>query len=151
MLSPLFFFFTAACVTDVFVVVHTSGVSGGDSNGDYDLEVRVNGITHSVELTDSLPGDQAQSHKGDLWEFSLKNDLGFTSPSCIRKSNIEEIAIEESTNDGWHIDSVITVLKSGSNYQVATLDMEADQWIDGSGSPSSQPGVTKRFVLNKII
>ena len=150
MLLPLFFFLTAACLTDIFVVVHTSGVSGGESNGVYDLEVRVNGITHSVELGD-LPGDQAQSHKGDLWKFRLNNDLGITSPSCIRKSNIDEIAIEEDTNDGWHIDSVITVLKSGSNYQVATLDMEADQWIDGDGNPSSQPGVTKRFVLNKII
>ena len=145
MLLPLFFFLTAACLTDIFVLAHTSGASNGQSNGAFDLEVRVNGITHSVELGD-LPGDQAQSHKGDLWTFSLKNDLGITSPSCIWKSNIEEIAIEESTNDGWHIDSVITVLKSGSNYQVATLDMEADQWVDGNGSPSS-----KRFILNKII
>ena len=109
MLLHLFFFLTAACLTDIFVVAHTSGVSGGQSDGTYHLEVKVNGITHSVELGD-LPGDQAQSHKGDLWEFRLKTDLGITSPSCIRIGNIEEIAIEENTNDGWHIDSVITVL-----------------------------------------
>ena len=90
-----------------------------------------------------LPGDDRMYRKGDLWKFSMSAFHGI--PSCVRKSSISEIAIEEYTNDGWNIDSVITIFKAGSTYEVATMDMDAYQWVDGDHHPSR-----RRFVLTKI-
>ena len=98
-----------------------------------------------------MPADQAAPDKSDLWKLELDDDFNVPSGTCIKKGDIEAIAIEESNNDGWRIDSVITILRSGNNYEVATQDMDVDQWVDGEGNPGSQPGVTVRFQLNKII
>lgn len=105
----------------------TSGVGGAGSNGDHAIEIRASGVTKSI-LLPNLPGDDYLEHKGDLWKVTF-SALGFEG--CIKKGNIEDIAIEESSDDGWHIESIVTFVKSGSSYELATMDFGVNKWVDG--------------------
>ena len=63
---------------------------------------------------------------------------------CIRKSDITRIVIEEDGNDGWLIDSVVTVIKKvQGDDETLTIDLDEHQWIDGDGNPNEQPGVVR--------
>ena len=58
-------------------------------------------------------------------KLNLITDFRVHSESCIRNRDIDYIVIKEGSNDGWRIDSIITVLKLvGGSYEVATLDMD---------------------------
>ncbi len=106
------------------------------------------GQTRVARLPDSLPGLQYEPHQGDLWKLSLSNDFHFSG--CIRKGEIHSIAIEESSNDAWIIDSIITILRDDAGgsryYEVATVDMDVHRWIEGDGHWTS-----RRFELSLII
>ena len=65
---------------------------------------------------------------------------------CIVPEDIEEIIMVESSDDGWNIESIVTFLRSGSDYQLATLDMEVNRWIDGDEDHSH-----RRFELSLVI
>ena len=66
--------------------------------------------------------------------------------SCIHVDEIEEIAIEDTT-DGWNINSVVTFVgDSNGGFQLATIDMDVNQSIDGNGSPTNT-----RFELNIVL
>ena len=84
-------------------------------------------------------GDQASIGKGDLWKLDLNTHFGVPSGRCIRKSDIRSVAIEEDGNDGWLIDSVVTVIKKQrDDEETLTIDLDVEQWIDGDGNPSQQ-------------
>ena len=141
------------CITKIYVFVHTSrraGTGGGTDNS-HDIEFRTrSGATYKSSLFD-LPGDQASIGKGDLWKLDLNTHFGVPSWRCIRKSDITSVAIEEDGNDGWLIDSVVTVIKKQRDDEEAlTIDLDVEQWIDGDGNPSQQPGVLQIFPLNLV-
>lgn len=138
------------CIHAIYVFAQTS--SGSDSGTDdlHDIEFRANGNTYVSPLKD-LPEDQNVPDKGDLWKLSLTTDFNVPGATCITKDDIEYIALEESGSDGWRIDSVITILKSDAKYEVATQDMDVNQWLDEDGNPQMQPDVVTRFELNLII
>lgn len=63
--------------------------------------------------------------------------FGFTD-DCITIEEIQGVAIISKSNDGWNIDSIVTLVSDSSGgVQVLTHDLDLDRWIDGNG-PSSQ-------------
>ena len=75
------------------------------------------------------PGDDFQSNKGDLWDFSL--------PSCITLSAIQRVSVVENGNDGWNIGSIVTLVRDPADrIQVLTQNFGVNRWIDGDDEPA---------------
>ena len=93
------------------------------------------------------PGDDMYPNKGDLWKFNIRS-FHF-SKSCITKEDIRGVTIEQGGNDGWNIESVMTVLHTPSwpqqPYEVITANMHVGRWIDGNGRASQ-----RKYALNKV-
>ena len=61
-------------------------------------------------------------------------------------ANLDHIAIEAGSNDGWNIDSIVTFVGTASRrFGVATINFNVFRWIDGDGAPSS-----RRFMLTNV-
>ena len=97
------------------------------------------------------PGNDYTSNKGDLWELSL-------SSGCIKISEIQRVSVIENGNDGWNIESIVTLVSDSTNIQVLTQNFDVNRWIDGDGDASHRqfdltlPGITAlTYALNHII
>lgn len=136
------------CITHVYVFAQTSyGSSGYGADISHNIQIIAQGIEYTATLHD-LPKDDASEGKGDLWKMNLFDDFGVPSEKCIRKTDISYVGLQDGGNDGWKIDSIVTIFKYvDDGYEVATLDMDVHQWLDGNGNPISQPGVTNVFEL----
>ena len=77
------------------------------------------------------PGKDMRKNKGDFWKFSLKKDLKLTK-CCITKADIKKIVVRNGGNDGWKIESIFTILRSGSYYTVVTADVGLNTIVDGN-------------------
>ena len=106
------------------------------------VEVRTATETRSVALYDR-PGDDYLSNKGDLWKIPI-SDFESTD-DCITVSELIGIAITERSTDGWHIESVVTFVRSDSDYQLLSEDFEANRWIDQDSEDSR-----RRFDLTLV-
>lgn len=141
------------CITDIYVFVHTSrlGGTGGGTNDNHmhDIKFRTSSATYKSSLFDQ-PGDQASIGKGDLWKLDLNDHFHVPWGTCIRKSDITYVAIEEDSNDGWLIDSVVTVIEKEQGDETLTINLDEHQWIDGDGNPNEQPGVVRIWPLNIV-
>lgn len=144
------------CILEIDVFIHTSlqAAPGSGTDQTHDIEIQTSsGGTYKASLND-LPGDQGDPGKGDLWKLNLVTDFGVPGSTCIEKSannHIDYVAIEEDGNDGWKIDSIVTVIKKASgSFEVLSLDMDVHQWIDGDGNPITQPGVVQIFELTRV-
>lgn len=81
-------------------------------------------------------GDDYLPNKGDLWDLSL--------PSCITLYAITRVSIAENANDGWNIESIVTLVRDPDNrIQVLTKNFGVNRWIDGDSHPDY-----RRFDLN---
>jgi len=122
----------------------TSNYRNADSDLDHGIELRVRGRTYRKELP-NLPKNDYESEKGDLWELDLHNF--FHINSCTRVNDIDEIAIVESSDDGWNIDSIVTFLVVNRHYwELSSVDLDVYRWIDGDGHYSR-----RRFSLTLVI
>ena len=109
----------------------TSDVSSGGSDTSHTVEVQTSGQVRNLRLY-NRPGDDMLAHKGDLWKINF-SDFHFPN-SCIRINEIRRVAILEAANDGWNIDSIVTLVKdSYGGIQVLTQDLDVNRWIDGNG------------------
>ncbi len=145
--------FTGACVQYIYVFAHTSTRhpdAGTDHLHRLELEL-YSGSTYTATLYDIDPDiDQNTKGKGDYWKLSIHNtDHGFSIPAstCISLwSDIQAISVVEGGNDGWLIDSIVTVLQ-GPNGEVRMLssNLEAHRWIDGNHDEDR-----KRWNLNIV-
>ena len=128
----------------------TSGVRNAGSDQGHEVSMRlVSGETRTALLPD-LPGNDYLSNKGDLWKLNLASRFHFTD-SCVQLSDIASIAIEQRSNDGWNIDSIVTFFKDNrhiirDDFHLATVDMDVNQWIDGDAHHTH-----RRFELNLVI
>ena len=117
------------CLTLLYIIAFTSGIINGQSDTDHSIQLESNGVVRTVLLY-NRPGDDYQSHKGDLWNMQFSS-FHF-SDSCIRISEIQRVSLVESSNDGWNIQTIITLVSAGSNrLQVLTQDFNVNRWIDG--------------------
>ena len=107
----------------------TSGQSGASSDTSHGIQLQYNGVVKTMALYDR-PGDDYMSNKGDLWELSL---LG-----CIKIRDLQRVSIVENGNDGWNIESIVTLVSDSSNIQLLTQDFDVNYWIDGNGATSHE-------------
>ena len=106
----------------------TSGLSGADTDTSHSIELQYSGYVRTMTLYDR-PGDDYQSNKGDLWEFSLSG--------CVTLSAITRVSVAENGNDGWNIESIVTLVRDPSNrIQVLTQNFGVNRWIDGDDDSS---------------
>ena len=93
------------------------------------------------------PGNDMMKNKGDFWRFNLKKDFKLRK-RCISKADINKIVVHNGGNDGWKIESIVTILRSGWYYTVVTADIDLNQFVDGNpkGSMSfNQIELTKTY------
>ena len=135
---------TGACLDSLCIAGFTSGLAGADSDQQHCVEIKLTNGDTKTSLLPDLPGDDYLKHKGDLWELSFLNDFNFTC--CVKKCDIQSIAIIESNNDGWNIETIFTFIKSGDDSELATKDFDVNRWIDGDG-----PVNHHRFELNLLL
>ena len=133
---------SAVCATEIYVIMFISGVKHAGSDDSPYISVRVGYRAKHVKLYDR-PGNDMLSNKGDLWKITI-NSFGF-SDRCIVKSDISEVTIEAGGNDGFHIESIMTVLHGGQKFEVLTANMHVNRWIDGNGSTYQ-----RKFTLTKV-
>lgn len=101
----------------------TSGLDYADSDTSNNIELQYSGYVRTLTLYDR-PGDDFQSNKGDLWDFSLSG--------CITLSSISRVSVAENGNDGWNIGSIVTLVRDpAGRIQVLTQNFGVNRWIDG--------------------
>ena len=125
--------YTDACLTRLYVMAFTSGVDDAGSDTSHIVEVQAAGQVRSVVLYDR-PGDDMQKNKGDLWKIDF-SDFHFTV-GCITIDEINGVSIVENGNDGWNIDSIVTMVKDDDGgVEALTQDLDVFCWIDGDDLP----------------
>ena len=125
---------TGACLESLYIMAFTSDLKKAGSDVGHAVEIELaDGVT-KLSLLPNLPGDDYLKHKGDLWKISFADDFLFDF--CVMKYDIKSIAIMENGNDGWNIETIVTFIKSGSDYQLATSDFHVNRWIDGNDDES---------------
>ena len=135
---------TGHCIRFLYVVAYTTGEIFGSSDGSHRIELKAKGATKAKVLP-NLPGDDFSPSKGDLWTLSIKDYFGFHG--CITKDDIQGIALLSGSNDGWHIDSVVTYVAVHQRiWELSSVDLDANRWVDGDSSHTY-----KRFNLNLVI
>ena len=140
------------CVDWLYIMAFTSGVTNADvvDTASHNVSIKLKTGESRSSVLPNLPGDDYQLNKGDLWKLNLRTHFLFRD-DCIQFSEIESIAIEQNDNDGWNIASIATFYRddhyAGSAFQIATLDMDVNRWIDGNGAHSYS---SLRFELSLV-
>ena len=127
---------TEACLDSLYIMAFTSGLKNAGSDVDHAVAITLaNGVT-KVSLLPDLKGNDYLKHKGDLWKISFERH--FKIYFCVKKHDIKNIYIVESGNDGWNIETIVTFIKSGNDYELATSDFHVNRWIDGNSKYESR-------------
>jgi len=125
-----------SCINYLYVMAFTSNLRHAGSDRLHYIQLKVNGATKQKYLPD-LPKDDYEPHKGDLWKLHLKDYFGFND--CVKPKDIEGITIVQGSNDGWNIDSIVTfVVVDQYIWELSSVDLDVNQWIDGDGSTSDE-------------
>lgn len=70
--------------------------------------------------------------------------LGFEG--CVERRHLRSIGIEEGSDDGWWIESILTLVCSDGMCMLLSIDLHVNRWIDGNSGPEA-----RCFMLNTII
>ena len=130
------------CINYLYVDAHTSDVLNSHTQADvsHTVELKADGSTKTAPLAD-LPDES----RGNLWKLSLVDDFGFAT--CIRKKDIQGIAIVADDTDGWNIDSIFTYVAANEQCRyLSSFDCDVDRWVDQNSFTSR-----KRFDLSLVI
>ena len=129
-----------SCINYLRILAYTSNVGHSQSTGDHEIELKADGLAKTAKLSD-FP-DQLRRN---LWTLNLADDFGFFG--CIRKKDIQGIAILADSTDGWNIESIVTYV-AGYKYDwgLSSVDLDVNRWVDNNSSDSY-----KRFDLNLVI
>ena len=121
---------TDACLDKLYIMAFTSGINNAQSDSAHSVEILAGGHVRDLRLY-NLPVDEHSQNKGDLWKYNITS---FNFPfSCLNISKIQKVYIIESSNDGWNIDSIVTLVGAGGSFQVLTQDLDVNRWVDGDG------------------
>ena len=123
--------FADACITKLYIMAFTSGLRYAGADRVHAVQIHARRYVRTVRLYDR-PGNDYYPHKGDLWKI---NFAAFHFPYCIKIGDIRRISIVAASTDGWNIDSIVTIVGAGRYYQVMTLNLNVNRWIDGNGPP----------------
>jgi hypothetical protein len=128
------------CLTRLYVMAFTSGLRNAGSNGVHAIQVYARGLVRTVRFY-NRPGNDYYPHKGDLWKINFSS---FRFPYCIKVGDIRRISIIAAHNDGWNIDSIVTLVGARGRYNVVTVNLHANRWIDRNG-----PSAHRRWDLTR--
>ena len=123
------------CYTDLYVMAFTSGSRNAGSDDLPYLLVDLFNHEEGAAPFPNRPGNDMLENKGDFWRFNLRRDLKLRK-SCIRKADFNTIVIQNGGNDGWKIESIVTILRTGSYYTVLTANIDFHTFVDGNPSGS---------------
>lgn len=127
------------CISYIYVMAFTSGLHyAGSDNSPY-IHISLIKDEGQHRLYDR-PGNDMYPNKGDLWKFTMR-DFGFHG--CVTKNQIRRVSIRSGGNDGWNIESIVTIARS-RKYEIVTANFHVNRWIDGDGQPSH-----REFILTK--
>ena len=111
-----------ACLRKLYVMAFTSGLTHARTRDYHKIELHYNESVHTMTLYDK-PGSQFSLNKGDLWDFNL--------PGCITLHEITGVSVVANGDDGWHIESIVTLVQDIDNrIQLLTRDFSVNRWID---------------------
>ena len=83
-------------------------------------------------------------NKGDLWKINI-TDFHFTN-SCMRIGDIQRVYVIETNDDGWNIDSIVTMVKDSSGgIGTLTQNLDINRWVDGNDGALTR----RRFELTR--
>ena len=134
---------TDYCIKHLYVLAQTSNDLFAGTIGDHRIALQANKQLKTIILP--RPSGGLVRNKGDLWKLSLETDFGFTD--CITVKQIENMALLENHNDGWHIDSIVTFLVVNPYYwALSSADFDVNRWVDKDGDPTS-----KQFILTLCV
>ena len=136
---------SGSCLTQLYIIAFTSGMENAQSGTSHSVQIQLNGVVQTSLLYDRA-GDDYQLNKGDLWDISFST-FGF-SDSCITITEIQRVSIVESGNDGWNIETILTLVSDSRNLQVLTQDFGANHWIDGDHPSLAYRRFDLRFAGN---
>ena len=110
--------------------VKTSEVTYAESSGSHQLEVKLtNSETRDFKLTE-IPG-KGQSK---LYTFDLDDPAG--QMKCVSIFDVESIAINAISTDGWNIESATTVLADTAKRTfTGSIDRNINAWVDHQDLP----------------
>ncbi len=97
--------------------------------GTHIVTVRAKSTTKSRQLYRRIRGKVFKRYKGDIWTYQF-SDFGFPY-SCIKIGDIESVAIDAHSSDGWNIGSIVTLVgdTEGGN-GLLTTDFGVNRWVD---------------------
>ena len=128
------------CINYLYVMAYTSDGATSQTKDDVNHEIELTADGKRVASLANLPSES----RGNLWKLSLVDDFGFAF--CIRKKDIQSIAIIADNNDGWKIDSIVTyVAASEHSWELSSVDVNANKWIQQNDLSR------RRFDLNLVI
>ena len=87
----------------------TTGVDRAQCDDGHAVEILAAGHVRNLRLY-NLPGDEYYQHKGDLWNITLLVSTFHSNVSTLVKSSV---SIIEHNDDGWNIDSIVTLVGAG--------------------------------------
>ena len=127
-----FFPFIDSCLKKLYILAFTSGVRHGGSDRSHGVKIILSGGRSRLLRLYDRPGNDMLSNKGDLWKINFSN-FRF-GDRCITLKEIKGAIIVAQSNDGWHIDSIVTFVgDSQGRVQVLTQNFNAFRWVDGNG------------------
>ena len=139
LLSACFFIDHHGCATYLYVMGFTSNVGHAGSDDDHYVLINLkNGEERHLKLYDRKGNDMLEN-KGDLWKIPIRQ-FKFRE-RCITKSSISRITIEEGGDDGWNIESIITMLDD----HLLSVDFHVNRWVDGNSDRRY-----RKFVLHLV-
>lgn len=128
------------CNLQLYVMAYTGGSINALTKHPPFIELTVGGKVGLVQLQ-IVTGLEFALNKGDMWTIDL-TDFGFTD-KCIRKRDVDRIAVVEGGTDGWLIDTIVTfLLDEDGSFSLLSSDIDVDVWIDGNSGEER-----KRFDL----
>ena len=129
-------YFRIGCATELYVMAFTSTLAYAGTDDLPSLFVKLmTGEEKSLAFYNHVGVDDLTKGKGDLWKFQITN-FNFITDTCITKSDITGVTIHNGGDNGWNIESVVTVLHGGLSFDLLTANMNVNRWIDGNDLPS---------------
>ena len=119
------------CYNMIYIMAFTSGSAHAESKDRPYLSLTLRSRqSGSIHLPDN-PGNDQMKNKGDLWKLSISS-IFKGRRSCVRKGDIDKVVLRNGGNDGWKIESLVTVLGYRGYYTVLTADIGFNKAIDGN-------------------
>ena len=126
--------FKGSCLQSIKLFVVRGTHRYALSNGPHTIKI----VTHSEYAAHLIDSESFWGYRDNELTLSLQSDFGFTT--CVRKGDVESVAIVPMSNDGWQVKTIVTfVCESESRCTLLTQDLDVNYWVDADGSTNGDP------------